>query len=88
MSESKRERERKVGGKNVCMCICGERNAKGRERKSVKKKRAKERENEKIKERIRERKRESIVVHGDTHIYNHTRAKHMEMHTDTYTRHI
>lgn len=42
MSESKTERERKAGGKNVCECTCGERSAKGREKKSVRmKKRAK-----------------------------------------------
>lgn len=29
MSESKTERERKAGGKNVCARICGERSAKG-----------------------------------------------------------
>lgn len=58
MSESKTVRERKAGGKNVCARIRGERSAKGRERKSVKKKRAKGRESEKITEKIRERKRE------------------------------
>lgn len=54
MSESKIESERKAGGKKVC----DERSTKGRERMSVKKKRAKERESEKVKEKIRERERE------------------------------
>lgn len=63
MSESKTERERKAGGKNVCECTCGERSAKGREKKSVKMK--KEREDtsekcEKIREKIREKERERV----------------------------
>lgn len=43
MSESKTERERKAGGKNVRECTCGERSAKGREKKSVKMKKKSER---------------------------------------------
>lgn len=82
MSKNKTESERKAGGKNVC----DERSTKGQERMSVKKKRAKGRESEKVKEKIRERerKRESIVVHGDIHIYSHTRAntlKCIQIHT-------
>lgn len=78
---------------------CSERSAKGRERKKgergrKERTRAKGCESEKNKrryerEREKARKGESIVVHGDTHIYSLTHTcKHMEMHTDTYTRHI
>lgn len=64
MSESKTERERKAGGKNVCECTCGERSAKGREKKSARMKK-KEREDtsekcEKIREKIREKERERV----------------------------
>lgn len=58
---------------------------KGRERKDARVKKIRE----DMREREKARKGESIVVHGDTHIYSLTHTcKHMEMHTDTYTRHI
>lgn len=64
MSESKTERERKAGGKNVRECTCGERSAKGREKKSVKMKKKERKDTsekcEKIREKIREKERERV----------------------------